>query len=315
MIRSKRWLQKRRPHARVTSKIHAVEAGGIPPALGAAAFARIMAADVKSGIVVLADGLAVAVDSTGVAARPLATSSRGSEDVEATLAGWWQELLGVEQVGLDDDFFELGGHSLIVVRLFSEIKKTYGAAFPLSTLFEVRMIRQLAQLVRDTAHEPERAAKTSPTLVPIQPKGSRPPLYVISGLGGNVIKFHTMAYHLGEDQPVYGLLPRGLDGREPYHTHVEDMAAHYVQAIVQAQPQGPYHLVGYSFGGAVALEVAQQLIAQGATSGSWACSTRSNGPTWSRWIATFARTASRAPWRRTRLKLPARIHSLRSIAA
>ena len=94
-------------------------------------------------------------------------------------------------------------------------------------------------------------------------KGTRLPLFVISGLGGNVIKFHSMAYYLGEDQPVYGLLPRGLDANEPYHTTVEEMAAYYVEAIREAQPEGPYRLVGYSFGGAVAYEVAQQLVASG----------------------------------------------------
>ena len=87
-------------------------------------------------------------------------------------------------------------------------------------------------------------------------KGDACTLFVISGLGGNVIKFHSMAYYLGEDQPVYGLLPRGLDANEPYHTTVEEMAAYYVEAIREAQPEGPYRLVGYSFGGAVAYEVA-----------------------------------------------------------
>jgi thioesterase domain-containing protein len=86
---------------------------------------------------------------------------------------------------------------------------------------------------------------------------------VISGLGGNVIKFHSMVYYLGEDQPVYGLLPRGLDGGEPFHTSVEEMAAYYVEAIRRVQAEGPYRLVGYSFGGAVAFEVARQITAQG----------------------------------------------------
>jgi thioesterase domain-containing protein len=72
-----------------------------------------------------------------------------------------------------------------------------------------------------------------------------------------------MARYLGEDQPVYGLVPRGLDGAQPYHTRVEDMAAHYVNAIRHQQPEGPYRLVGHSFGGIVAYEVAQQIVAKG----------------------------------------------------
>ena len=185
------------------------------------------------------------------------------DDVESLIAEWWQELLGIERVDLDDDFFHLGGHSLIVVRLFSQIKKTYGISFGLSTLFEARTVRKLSALVRTARTAPHSAPKSGPALVSIQPKGTRPPLYVVSGLGGNVIKFQSMAFYLGEDQPVYGLIPRGLDGHEPYHTRVEDMAAYYVDAIRNVQPKGPYHLVGYSFGGAVAFEVAQQITAAG----------------------------------------------------
>ena len=185
------------------------------------------------------------------------------EDVETLLSEWWKELLGLDQVGLDDDFFELGGQSLIVVRLFSKIKKNYGLDFPLDILFELRTVRKLAARIREGTKKDLSPARTSTPVVAIQPKGAKPPLFVISGLGGNVIKFHSLAFYLGEDQPIYGLLPRGLDGKEPFHTRVEDMAAYYVSAIRAMQPHGPYRLVGYSFGGIVAFEVAQQITAQG----------------------------------------------------
>jgi thioesterase domain-containing protein/acyl carrier protein len=193
-----------------------------------------------------------------VAGRPPST-----EDVEAVLADWWQELLRLEQVGLDEDFFELGGDSLIGVQLFSKIKKTYGGSFGLATLFDARTIRQLAKLLCPVISPSEAEPRPWSPLVPIQLKGRRPPLYVISGLGGNVIKFHRLAFHLGEDQPIYGLVPRGLDGNDSYHTRIEEMAADYLVAIRTMQPQGPYRLAGYSFGGIVAFEVAQQIVAQG----------------------------------------------------
>lgn len=98
----------------------------------------------------------------------------------------------------------------------------------------------------------------------IQPKGKHPPIYVISGVGGNVIKFQKLAFYLGEDQPMFGLLPRGLDGKDPYFTRVEDMAKYYADAIQYTQPIGPYRLMGYSFGGLVAYEVARQLVDRGA---------------------------------------------------
>jgi thioesterase domain-containing protein/NAD(P)-dependent dehydrogenase (short-subunit alcohol dehydrogenase family)/acyl carrier protein len=185
------------------------------------------------------------------------------KSVKTVLAGWWQELLGIEHVGFDEDFFELGGHSLIGVQLFSKIKNTYGTSLGLATLFEARTITQLAALIRPDNKPSQPEPRPWSPLVPIQPRGTRPPLYVISGLGGNVIKFHSLAFHLGEGQPIYGLLPRGLDGKNTFHTRIQDVAADYVAAIRSRQPEGPYHLVGYSFGGIVAFEVAQQIAAQG----------------------------------------------------
>jgi len=200
------------------------------------------------------------------ASRPLDQSlllSSSSSDVESTLVLWWQELLATDQVGLDDDFFELGGHSLIGVRLFSMIEKTFGADLGLSSLFEARTVRQLAHLIRQARKQTVPEAKPWSPLVPIQPEGSRPPIFVISGLGGNVVKFHSLARELGQDQPMFGLLPRGLDGKASFHSRLEDVASDYVRAIREKQPAGPYHLVGYSFGGIVAFEVAQQLLALG----------------------------------------------------
>jgi thioesterase domain-containing protein/acyl carrier protein len=241
-----------------------VSARGIAPAEGARAFMRILAADAPPGVFVLPNGLGTRPQRLKAPRESAVSQSAAStQDVETMLAEWWQELLGVEQVRLDDDFFELGGQSLIVVRLFSKIKKTYGVNFGLSTLFEARTVRTLGRLIREALAKTQPERPQSRASVAIQPNGMRLPLFVISGLGGNVIKYHSLARHLGDDQPVYGLLPRGLDGNEPYHTRVEDMAAYYVSAIRLVQRSGPYRLAGYSFGGAVAFETAQQLVAAG----------------------------------------------------
>jgi len=232
----------------------------IAPADGAEALVRILSSELPAEIAVIPGGLEA---STGPSAKEAPGRAAPAGDIEAVLASWWQELLGLDRVGLDDDFFELGGQSLVGVRLFAKIKKTYGVNLGLSTLFEARTIGQMAKLVRDASGAPRSEPQSKSPIVAIQPKGAKPPVYVISGLGGNVVKFHSMAFYLGGDQPVYGLLPRGLDGNEPYHTRVEDMAAYYVDAIQAAQPEGPYRLVGYSFGGAVAFEVGQQLLARG----------------------------------------------------
>ena len=224
---------------------------------------RIVSSDGPPGVFVLPDGPPGVTRATETVAGRWRDQTLSSDHVEAVLTEWWRELLGVEHVGLDDDFFELGGQSLLVVRLFSKIKKTFGVNFGLSTFFEARTIRKLAQLIREANGTTPSESLSGRAIVPIQPKGTRPPLYVMSGLDGHVLAFQRMAFYLGEDQPVYGLVPRVLDSGEPCHTRVEDMAAYYVEAIRKAQPEGPYRLAGHSFGGIVAFEVAQQLVAQG----------------------------------------------------
>ena len=100
-------------------------------------------------------------------------------------------------------------------------------------------------------------------MVPIQPAGSRPPVFAVPGLGGIVVAFNNLAMLLGSDQPFYGLQPRGLDGRlAPFET-VEVMAEHYLAEVRTVQPHGPYRLVGVCMGGLVAFEMAQRLRAEG----------------------------------------------------
>src|ERR1035441_8565938 len=102
-------------------------------------------------------------------------------------------------------------------------------------------------------------------VVAVHRQGSRLPLFVVSGVGGHVIAFDGVTRYLGEDQPVFALQPQGLDGREPFLTRVEDMAAYYLRGVREVQPHGPYCLAGYSFGGFVVFEMAQQLHAAGET--------------------------------------------------
>lgn len=194
---------------------------------------------------------------------PQQRASRTTSDVEALLESWWRELLMVDHISADDDFFDLGGDSIIAVQLFRKINAKFEIDLGLSTIFDARTIRQLADLIVGAKAEAAPQHQTSPCVVAIQPKGKETPLHVISGLGGNVIKFQKLAFHLGEDQPIFGLLPRGLDGKEPYFTRIEDMAAFYANAIQANQPVGPYRLMGYSFGGLVAFETARQLTGRG----------------------------------------------------
>lgn len=177
--------------------------------------------------------------------------------LELQLAQIWQNILS-RSVGVRDNFFELGGHSLLAVRLMTQIEQRFGKNLPLATLFQSPTIEQLANLLRQqTALGP-----WSP-LVAIQPAGHRPPFFCIHPSGGNVLCYVELARHLGPEQPFYGLQSPGLNGEQKPLTRIEEMATHYIEALQTIQPQGPYYLGGWSLGGFVAFEMAQQLLKLG----------------------------------------------------
>ena len=180
-------------------------------------------------------------------------------DMERKLCELWQGLLHVERVGIQDNFFELGGHSLLAVRLFAQIEKIAGRKFPLVTLFQAPTVEQLARvLCRETP-----ATRVRSLLVPIQPQGSKPPLFLVHGAGGDVLwGYANLAAHLDPEQPVYGIKSRGQAGLEEF-TNLEEMASCYVAEMLGLQPHGPYYVGGYCFGGNVAYEMARQLHARG----------------------------------------------------
>jgi thioesterase domain-containing protein len=154
----------------------------------------------------------------------------------------------------------LGGHSLLAIALFAEIEREFGKRLPVASLFQAPTIEKLAVMLRQ-----EVKPQIWSPLVVIQGKGSKQPFFCIHGFGGGVVGYRELAKLMGEERPFYGLQARGQrKGTEP-DTTIEAMAARYVKAIREKQPEGPYALGGYCYGGTVALEVAQQLMAQGET--------------------------------------------------
>jgi aspartate racemase len=192
---------------------------------------------------------------------PEQRSSEGQEaflaprdSVEQVLAQLWAKILKVNRVGLNDNFFELGGHSLLAVRIIVEIENIYGRRLPLATLLQAPTVGALAEVLRKENWKPSWSS-----LVPLQPGGSKPPLFLIHSHGGNVLEYYPLANHLDKDQPVYGLQARGLDGNIPKNESLEQIATAYLKEIRSLQSEGPYFLGGFCFGGLVALEAAQQL--------------------------------------------------------
>jgi len=177
---------------------------------------------------------------------------------DQALAQIWAKILKVRRVGLHDNFFELGGHSILAVRIIVEIEKLYKKRLPLAILLQAPTINDLAEVLRKDNSKPSWSS-----LVPIRPGGSKPPLFLMHSHGGNVLEYFPLANHLDADQPVYALQARGLDGHIPKGQSIEEMAAFYLKEVRSLQPEGPYYLGGFCFGGLMALEAAQQLKTAG----------------------------------------------------
>lgn len=193
--------------------------------------------------------------------------------LERSLMAIWCEVLHVREIGIHDDFFDLGGDSLLAVRMFQLAQKLTGVNLPLATLLTAPTIaRQAAAFRAAGAKEPEtvepaidaNASSHDPwaPLVPIQPNGSRPPLFCIHAVGGNVLNYVPVAKALGDDQPFYGIQAIGLDGLTAPLDSLTAMATRYLAEIRTVQPHGPYFLAGGSMGGMIAYEIARQLRIQ-----------------------------------------------------
>jgi thioesterase domain-containing protein len=187
--------------------------------------------------------------------------SRAPRDgLELALLQIWRQVLAIDDIGIDDNFFDLGGHSLLAVSLVSRCNRRLGVNLPLRVLFERPTIEGMACTLRD----PDRPTASSP-LVALQPDGFKPPLFCIHPAGGTVFCYMNLAGEMAPDQPVYGLQAAGLEPGETLAASIGDMVDHYLGAIRELQPHGPYHLLGWSFGGLVAHAIACRLRTSGET--------------------------------------------------
>jgi thioesterase domain-containing protein len=181
-----------------------------------------------------------------------------SDPIEIQLLELWRTMLGVEEITADTNVFSLGVSSLSILRLVTRMNSLYSMGFGLASLISAPTIKMVADLVRRRY-----APNTVTSLVPIQPVGTKRPLFIVHGAGGNVVNFYGLTTRIGANQPVYGVQAQALELNQPALLHLEDMAAHYLKEIRRVQPKGPYHLLGYSFGGVMVLEMAHQLLAAG----------------------------------------------------
>jgi amino acid adenylation domain-containing protein len=175
-------------------------------------------------------------------------------ELEQKLAKIWQSVLNLETISVQDNFFELGGHSLLAATLSAKLEHTFKSKLPLAMLFQMPTIEQQANFFEQQTNN-----KSWSPLASIQSKGTKPPLFLFQGVG----IYYPLSSHLGEDQPVYGLSIEMIDDSTHWFDKIEELVALYIKEIKTVQPQGPYYFGGISFGGMIALEAAQQLLAQG----------------------------------------------------
>ncbi|HEK22320.1 amino acid adenylation domain-containing protein [Mucilaginibacter sp.] len=177
---------------------------------------------------------------------------------EQLVAGIWEDMMGLEKVSIFDNFFQLGGRSLVAVKIMARLEQETGKRLPLATLFEYSTVEKLASRLEIDAE-----AITWESLVPIKPRGSKMPLYIVHGAGLNVLLFNALAMNMDDEQPVYGLQAKGLNGIDEPLDVMEEIAANYVDEIINHDPVGPYAVAGYSLGGLIAYEMAKQMLAMG----------------------------------------------------
>ncbi|HET6882422.1 MAG TPA: amino acid adenylation domain-containing protein [Pirellulales bacterium] len=176
--------------------------------------------------------------------------------IEVRLVQIWETVLGIRPIGIADNYFALGGDSLTATAIVAKVEQQLGRKVPLAVLNDHPTIEQLAELLREN-----RPAALS-SLVVLQ-AGTGPALFCLPGVHGSIWEFRKLVAHLAIDWPVYALQPLGIDGHAPPHETIAELAAYYLEQVREAQPQGPYHLLGFSLGGMAAYEMAQQARAFG----------------------------------------------------
>jgi thioesterase domain-containing protein/acyl carrier protein len=205
------------------------------------------------------------------------------DEIERTLAEWWQELLGAESLTSQSDFFQLGGQSLTAVRLLARIKNTYGVELKSAVIFEAPTIEKLARLIRNGSGPSVAAAESAgrlvwmpgaevqlrpnpvhsvPKIAELRRGGPRSFFFVHDGEGETLL-YLNLARRMPEDLGVYAIEPRRLARVPLGHATIEEMAASYIEQMRERQPQGPYLLAGLCAGGTIAYEMVSQLVRAG----------------------------------------------------
>ena len=178
--------------------------------------------------------------------------------VEAELAAIWADVLRRETVGINDRFFDLGGNSVSAIRMINRAQKSFGIKISVRELFEKQTIAAL-----DLGEQRQPAANASTPLIRLSHAPNAAPLFCIHGGTGEASYYAKLSARLGGLASVYAIQYPGLASEPAHFASLPELARQYIHLIQQVQPNGPYRLLGWSFGGLAAYEIARQLTAAG----------------------------------------------------
>ncbi|MFD3745032.1 non-ribosomal peptide synthase/polyketide synthase [Nocardia sp. NPDC058633] len=181
-------------------------------------------------------------------------------ETEQLVAGAFARVLGLDRIGMDDNFFDLGGNSLTAVQLSARLSEALGSAVPVAWFFTDPTPAVVVQRLRAEGDSNDDAFAV---LLPLRAGGTGAPLFCIHPVGGVSWSFAGLTRHLDPQRPIYGLQSPALTADEPLPATIDDWARRYIAAIRDVQPEGPYHLLGWSLGGLLAHAVATGLQADG----------------------------------------------------
>lgn len=204
------------------------------------------------------DRKALPAPASGNVVRGGKSHEAPESELEHKLIRIWEKVLGVSNIGRNDNFFDLGGNSLLGIRLLSGIERALNIRVPVAVIFQGQTVAAMAATLED-----KDTLDLNLRAVAVQPYGKLPPLFFIPGVNGNVIGYEELAAGLGNERPLYGLRSVGLEGEADPLNELPAIAQQFVADVRKVQPEGPYNFMGFCIGGIVAFEMAQQLKNEG----------------------------------------------------
>jgi thioesterase domain-containing protein/malonyl CoA-acyl carrier protein transacylase len=194
--------------------------------------------------------------------RPLSLSSSyvaPRNALEESLAEIFASNLYTHPIGIEDNFFELGGDSLLAIQMTARLSQMFDVKLNQSQLVDTPTIKNLAAIIQGSKRGKPSVVSS---LIELQSGTSQPPLFFIHPAGGSVFCYRSLVQYLSSQRPIYGIEDPALH-RNSNFTSFSDKAIYYISLIRQVQPEGPYFLAGYSYGGNMAWEMAIRLQEQG----------------------------------------------------